>query len=157
MLIFDYLYGWMPLNIKITTTKTNDNTSNLISCVYSYTDEKIDLLTFKNLNNNKMSLLLFEKLKNKQYNKIDKKDYYFLIINKLNTKEIIINSIKGLSYLETNLNNLPFQIKWNKNKNFNYSSIENKIKLFINCLNKNEKQNWREIFLNNMKTLKSTL
>ena len=33
ILVFDYMYGWLPINIKITTMKTNDNTGNLAMCV----------------------------------------------------------------------------------------------------------------------------
>jgi len=29
ILVFDYRYGWLPLNIKTTTTLTNDNIGNL--------------------------------------------------------------------------------------------------------------------------------
>jgi hypothetical protein len=29
ILVFDYLYGWIPVNIKTTTTYTSDNTGNL--------------------------------------------------------------------------------------------------------------------------------
>lgn len=32
------MYGWIPVNIKTTTTLTNDNTGNLAMCVYAYTD-----------------------------------------------------------------------------------------------------------------------
>jgi hypothetical protein len=34
-LIFDFKLGWLPVNIKITTTKTYDNVSNLASLVHS--------------------------------------------------------------------------------------------------------------------------
>ena len=42
ILAFDYIYGWIPINIKTTLT-TNDNIGNLAICVYSYTDEILDL------------------------------------------------------------------------------------------------------------------
>ncbi len=61
-----------------------------------------------------MSNILYNKLKNKEYNKNNKKDYYFIILNKTNTDDIIINSIKGLTILTPNINNLPFQVCWNK-------------------------------------------
>jgi hypothetical protein len=64
--------------------------------------------------NGKMSNILYNKLKNKEYNKNNKKDYYFIILNKTNTDDIIINSIKGLTILTPNINNLPFQVCWNK-------------------------------------------
>ena len=43
ILLYDYKYGWLPVNIKTSTTKTSDNTGNMAMCVYSYTDENLDL------------------------------------------------------------------------------------------------------------------
>lgn len=150
VLIKDFAYGWIPLNIKITTTKTSDNTGNLAMCVYAYTDEELCLSN--QFNNGHMSKLLINKLKNNKINNNYKKDYYFLVINKTNTKNIIINSLKGLNKLTTNLNNLPFQIKWCDNKKYNYDNINNKIKLFLNCF-KNSKKSWKEEFLNDIRKL----
>ena len=72
-------------------------------CVYSYTNENLNIYE-----NSKMCDILFNKIKNKEYNK---KDYYFIVINKNNSKDIIVNS---LTILSPNINNLPFQICWNK-------------------------------------------
>lgn len=152
ILAFDYIYGWIPINIKITNTLTSDNTGNLAMCVYSYTDEILDLHISKTFENGKMSNILFNKLKNKQYNLNNKKDYYFLVINKFNTKDIIINSVKGLHILTPNINNLPYQICWNKNRIFEYQNINKKIKQFINCL-QISKPSWKETFLENIRTL----
>ncbi len=115
-------------------------------CVYSYTNEKLELNLHKTYNNGEMSKILIEKLKKHEYNKIDKKDYYFIVINKNNTQEIIINSVKGLTTLTPNINNLPFQVKWNKNKNFENKKINKSVKQFIDCV-KNPKPSWSEIFL----------
>jgi hypothetical protein len=134
ILIFDYIYGWLPLNIKTTTTLTNDNTGNLSMCVYSYTNENLNIYNNKSYENSKMSDVLFNKIKNKEYNKNNKRDYYFIVINKNNYNDIIVNSVKGLTILSPNINNLPFQICWNKNRNFKYENIQIKIKKFIECL-----------------------
>jgi hypothetical protein len=150
LLVKDYIYGWIPINIKTSTIMTNDNTGNLAMCVYSYTDEKLNINN--SYENGKMSLILIDKLKNKNYNKINKKDYYFLVINKNNTKDIIINSVKGLSLLQPNINNLPFQICWNKNRFFKYENINIKVQLFINCLKK-PKPSWKETFMTNIRKL----
>ena len=80
----DYYYGWIPINLKTTTTKTADNTGNLAMCVHAYTNEVLDIYSDKTYENGKMSSVLFDKLKNKQFNKINKKDYYFLVLNKKN-------------------------------------------------------------------------
>ena len=150
ILVLDTIYGWLPVNIKTTTTKTNDNIGNLTMCVQSYTDYELDLHTA--YNNRHMSKILFEKLKNKAYNTSSKKDYYFLVLNKTTPQDIIINSLKGLSILTSNNNNLPFQVCWNKNRTFKYNTIETNIKLFIECII-TPKPSWKETFFQNMRTL----
>jgi hypothetical protein len=150
ILAYDYIYGWIPINIKTTTTQTSDNTGNLAMCVYAYTDEVLNL--DKSYDNGKMSIILFNKLKNKKYNKFNKKDYYFIVLNKKNLNDIIINSVKGLTILTPNINNLPFQVCWNKNRIFKYEHINKKINQFIECLKK-PKQSWKEIFMSNVRTI----
>jgi hypothetical protein len=118
ILAFDYMYGWIPINIKTTTTITSDNTGNLAMCVYSYTNETLDIHKDKSYENGKMNIILFNKLKNKEYNTNNKKDYYFLVLNKTNPSDIIVNSVKGLTILTPNINNLPFQVNWSKNRKF---------------------------------------
>ena len=152
ILAYDYIYGWIPINIKTTSTKTNDNTGNLAMCVYSYTNELLDLESNKSYDNGKMSVILYNKLKNKEYNTKNKKDYYFIVLNKTNSNDIIINSVKGLTTLTPNINNIPFQVCWDKNRNFKYENINLKIKLFINCLQK-PKPSWKETFMSNIRTL----
>jgi hypothetical protein len=153
ILVKDYNNGWIPINIKTTTTLTCDNTGNLAMCVYGYTDEKLDFYNNKIHENGKMSLLLIEKIKNLSFNKNYKKDYYFLVFNKNNNKDIIINSLRGLSVLSPNSNNLPFQVKWSKNREYEYEQdIKKKVKMFINCLKKT-KPCWKEIFMRDIKEL----
>ncbi len=60
--------------------------------------------------------------------------------------------MKGLSQLTPNINNLPFQVCWDKNREFKYENINKKIKIFIDCLKK-PKQNWKETFMKNMRSL----
>ena len=100
-------------------------------------------------------LHLFNKLKNKKYNTNNKKDYYFIVMNKTNSSDIIVNSVKGLTTLTPNINNLQFQVKC-KNKNFKYENINKKIKLFIDCLQKPEprrQRSWKEVFMANIRNL----
>jgi hypothetical protein len=152
ILAFDYMYGWIPINIKTTTTHTSDNTGNLAMCVYAYTNEILDIRTNKTYENGKMSVVLFNKLKNKQYNHNHKKDYYFIVLNKTDSSDIIVNSVKGLTILTPNINNLPFQVHWSKNKLFKYENINKKIQQFIDCLQK-PKPSWKETFMTNIRTL----
>ena len=152
ILAFDYMYGWVPINIKTTTTITSDNTGNLAMCVYAYTNEILDIHRGKSYENGKMSDILFNKLKNKKYNTNNKKDYYFIVLNKTDASDIIVNSVKGLTILTPNVNNLPFQVCWDKNRTFKYENISKKIKLFIDCLKK-PKPSWQETFMSNIRTL----
>jgi hypothetical protein len=152
ILAFDYIYGWIPINIKTTTTLTSDNTGNLAMCVHAYTDEKLDFHINKTYENGKMSKILINKIKKKKFNKNYKKDYYFIVLNKKNNKDIIINSIKGLTKLNSNINNLPFQVCWNKNRFYEYKNINKIIKLFINCLKKSN-PSWKEYFMTNIRKI----
>ena len=152
ILAFDYMYGWIPINIKTTTTTTSDNTGNLAMCVYAYTDEMLDIHRNKSYENGKMSDVLFDKLKNKKYNTSSKKDYYFIVLNKTNASDVIVNSVKGLTTLTPNINNLPFQVCWNKNRIFKYENMTEKIKQFIDCLQK-PNPSWKEVFMTNIRTL----
>ena len=150
MCIYDYQYGWLPVNIKTTTTLTSDNTGNLAMCAYAYTDMQLDL--DKTYNNGQIHTELVNKLKNEEYNYNSKKDYYFVIVNKNNTKDIIVNSVKGLTKLNPNINNLPFQICWDKNRIFNYKPIIKNIEMLLYALQK-PKKSWREDFLNNIREI----
>ncbi len=150
--VYDYLYGWLPVNIKTTTTITADNTGNLAMCVYAYTDVVLELNLEKTYENGKMSEILTEKLKNKAYNRSYKKDYYFIVMNKNNSSDVIVNSVRGLTRLTPNINNLPFQIKWCQNKDFVYERIEKSIQLFIEVIKK-PKPSWQEKFLSDVRSL----
>ncbi len=145
--VFDGRCGWLPVNIKTTTTKTSDNAGNLSICVQAYTDKVLDLN--KSYNNGELSKELIERLKSKQYNRNFSKDYYYIVINKKN-QDIIVNSIRGLSKLTPNENNLPFQIKWNKNTVFVYHPIIEQIEIFIKCYKKSKTKGWKEIYLDEM-------
>lgn len=150
ILIYDYIYGWLPVNIKSTTTLTSDNTGNLAMCVYAYTNEQLDLKQC--YQNGKMSEIFIQKLYNKEYNYNNKKDYYFVVVNKNNINDIIVNSVKGLTEITPNVNNLLFQVCWNKNRNFKYKHINDNIKLFINASQK-PKKSWKETYMTNIRTI----
>lgn len=100
---------FIPVNIKVTTTNTADNLNCKLGIYYSLTGlmpdfhNEIDWLNY------------FEKLK-ANLGTHTNKDYYFLIINKDNPKDVFINTLKGIKVLQANGNNLPFQCKWNSNK-----------------------------------------
>jgi len=152
ILAFDYMYGWLPINIKTTTTITSDNTGNLAMCVYAYTNEILDIHRDKSYENGEMSDILVNKLRNKEFNINNKKDYYFLVLNKTDASDIIVNSVKGLTLLTPNINNLPFQVCWNKNRTFKYDNIYKKAGQLIYCLQQ-PKPSWKETFMSNIRTL----
>lgn len=64
------------------------------------------------------------------------KDYYFLIINKQDTNDIFINSLKNIFTLQPNGNNLPFQIKWCDNKKLHQKSWAETKALLLGALGK---------------------
>ena len=150
ILVKDYKYSWLPVNIKTTTTKTSDNTGSLAMCVYAYTDEELDI--DKKYQNGSMSKILIKKLNEKKFNYKSKKDYYFLVVNKNSTNEVIINSCKGLSQLTPNSNNLPFQVNWSKNKDYNFINIHKSIKKLITCIQK-PPLSWSETFLQDFRNI----
>ncbi len=120
-----------PVNIKTITTKTADNLNCKLGIYYALCGL---LPTF---NNEIAWEKYFQKL-HKDLGKNTDRDYYFLIINKNDPKDIFINSLKGIQTLQPN--NLPFQCKWDNNreiiqrdfdgsKNFILSALAKSIKL----------------------------
>ena len=148
--VYDNYYGWLPVNIKSTSTKTSDNVGNLALCVYAYTNVNLDLQLENGYENGIMASILFDKLKNNDINYIHKKDYYFIVLNKNNNKQVIVNSIKGLTKITPNINNLPFQVKWDLNKKFRYKHIQLCVKNFLEIIKK-PNPSWKETFLYNVR------
>ena len=144
MKVYDYKYGWLPVNIKTTTMSSSDNAGNLAMCLYAYTSEEMEL--DKSYTNGDVFEKLVQCFDSKKYNRLDKRDYYFLVLNKNRQDDIVINSLKGLSKLTPNINNLPFQIKWNDNRIFNYGNISQKLKLFFSCVRRTN-DSWTQKFV----------
>lgn len=152
VLLKDESVGWIPVNIKTTTTNTSDNTGNLAMCVQAYTDEELDLE--KSYENGKMSEVLIRKLQEGAYNRRLDKDYYFLVLNKCTPDDVIINSVLGLSVLTPNINNLPFQVCWAKNREYVAKPIELNVRMFLDCMKK-PRASWKETFLCDVRKLES--
>ncbi len=96
-----------PVNIKTTTTKTADNLNGKLGIYYALCG------LVPEFNNEIAWEKYFQKL-HKDLGKNTNRDYYFLIINKNDPKDIFINSLKGIQTLQPN--NLPFQCKWDDNR-----------------------------------------
>lgn len=107
-----------PVNIKITDTKHPDNLNCKLGIYFALTGLIPDFPNEINWLN------FFEKLSD-NLGKNQNNDYYFLVINKEETSDVFINSLKGLKSLQPNGNNLPFQCKWKENKKFVSRSFEN--------------------------------
>ncbi|GAA7827862.1 hypothetical protein HpCOL2_13210 [Helicobacter pylori] len=123
-----------PVNIKTTTTKTADNLNGKLGIYYALCG------LVPEFNNEIAWEKYFQKL-HKYLGKNTDRDYYFLIINKNDPKDIFINSLKGIQTLQPN--NLPFQCKWDNNreivqrdfdgsKNFILSALAKSVKLRAN-------------------------
>ena len=147
--LYDFRYGWIPINIKSTTTHTSDNIGNLATIVYSLCDYEIDL--DDNPQNGTMSRVFLKCIKEKRICKRSKKDYYFLVFNK-ETQEVIINSLKGLTKLTSNNNNLPFQVRWDINRDYIYKDANVVVKTVIKTIQK-PKPSWIEEFLHEIRRI----
>ncbi|WP_120969932.1 restriction endonuclease [Helicobacter pylori] len=123
-----------PVNIKTTTTKTADNLNGKLGIYYALCG------LLPEFNNEIAWEKYFQKL-HKDLGKNTDRDYYFLIINKNDPKDIFINSLKGIQTLQPN--KLPFQCKWDNNreivqrdfngsKNFILSALAKSVKLRAN-------------------------
>ncbi|MCQ2898024.1 restriction endonuclease [Helicobacter pylori] len=123
-----------PVNIKTTTTKTADNLNGKLGICYALCG------LVPEFNNEIAWEKYFQKL-HKDLGKNTNRDYYFLIINKNDPKDVFINSLKGIQTLQPN--NLPFQCKWDNNreiiqrnftesKNFILSALAKSVKLRAN-------------------------
>ncbi|GAA7948753.1 hypothetical protein JP0539_14430 [Helicobacter pylori] len=120
--------------VNITTTKTADNLNCKLRIYYALCG------LLPEFNNEIAWEKYFQKL-HEDLGKNTDRDYYFLIINKNDPKDIFINSLKGIQTLQPN--NLPFQCKWDKNreiiqrdfdgsKNFILSALAESVKLRAN-------------------------
>ncbi|MGL2372431.1 restriction endonuclease [Helicobacter pylori] len=98
-----------PVNIKTTTTKTADNLNGKLGIYYALCG------LVPEFNNEIAWEKYFHKL-HKDLGTNTNRDYYFLIINKNDPKDVFINSLKGIQTLQPNGNNLPFQCKWDNNR-----------------------------------------
>lgn len=149
--IYDFQYGWLPVNIKSTTTKTADNTGNFAMCVHALTQTSLEMK--RSYQNGEISKIFVQSLKSKVFNTTPKKDYYFIIINK-ESHEIILNSLKGVRKFTPNIHNLPFQIRWCENKKFEHRPFKKILTDIIETMKK-PKPTWQEIFLREMRDIEA--
>ena len=68
-----------------------------------------------------------------------------------NPPKIVLDKVVSVRF-DTNINNLPFQVCWNKNRTFKYDNIYKKAGQLIYCLQQ-PKPSWKETFMSNIRTL----
>ncbi|RVY37513.1 restriction endonuclease [Helicobacter pylori] len=119
-----------PVNIKTTTTKTADNLNGKLGIYYALCG------LLPEFNNEIAWEKYFQKL-HKDLGKNTDRDYYFLIINKNDPKDIFINSLKGIQTLQPN--NLPFQCKWDNNREIVQRSFDGSKNFILSALAKSVK------------------
>ncbi|MDR3162904.1 MAG: restriction endonuclease [Helicobacteraceae bacterium] len=103
---------FLPINIKVSTLKGNDNLSSKSGVFYALTGVDPKTLNINDWNS-------FFNLLAKNLNKNPDADYYFLIVNKLVLGDVFWTSLKTLSEFTPNGANPPFQCDWSKNRERN--------------------------------------
>ena len=97
-----------PVNIKVSTTHTTDNLNCKLGIYYALTGQ---IPPFSNgVDWESYFRTLHENLGE------NPKDYYFLLVNKDDSRDIFATSLKSLKHIIPNGNNLPFQAKWDANR-----------------------------------------
>lgn len=113
-----------PVNIKVTDTTHADNLNCKLGIYYALTGMLPDFP------NETKWQVYFNKLK-QHIGKDISKDYYFLIVNKNKSDDIFCNTLKGLHNLQPNGNNLPFQCKWDSNRDMIVRNFESAKKMIM--------------------------
>ena len=106
-----------PVNIKISEfVNANDNLNCKLGIYYALTGRVPDFAN--EINWGKFFRLLHENMQE------NNKDYYFLVVNKLNTSDVLVQGLKTIQILQPNGNNLPFQCCWLKNRQLTTRSFD---------------------------------
>jgi hypothetical protein len=150
MMIYDYSYGWIPINVKTTTMTTADNVGNLALLLYSLTSYSMEF--HKSYQNGIVAPIFTRHIRERKINQNQKRDYYFLVVNKKKTEDVVVNSLRGLKHLTANNNNLPFQVKWSINRKFHYHTVKEMAIKVIETMRKPPKT-WAEKFLEEIREM----
>lgn len=101
--------GFYPVNLKISEfVNANDNLNCKLGIYYSLTGTSPDFPNEIGWGN------FFRRLS--QDIRDNDKDYYFMVINKQNTSDVLVQGLKTLQTVYPNGNNLPFQCCWIHNR-----------------------------------------
>jgi hypothetical protein len=99
-----------PINIKVSNLHGNDNVQCKLGIYYALTGV---WPTFPN----EISWENFFRKMSEDMDTFEDRDYYFIIVNKENSGDVIATSLKSIRTLVPNGNNLPFQCNWGSNRN----------------------------------------
>ena len=94
------------VDIKISQCKASDNTNAKKAIYYFLTGVKADHVPHN-------TDQFFKSMKKKE-RPDEKRDYYYLIVNKNKPTDVLFVSLKGLAHCMPAPNNLPFQSNWGK-------------------------------------------
>jgi hypothetical protein len=136
---------WRPVNIKVSTMKSSDNVGNFSLCTYSYTNHPMELT--KPYVGRDMAETLIESLKAKRYNIGKIRDYYFLVVDKKDSSNIIINSMLKLNDISFSKHNMPFQVRWKHNTQGTNMCIRDIIDKFIEVYRGRAEVDYKTVFL----------
>jgi len=136
MSVLDAERGWIPIDIKssaIRKHRNRDNGSGWASCMYALTDMSMDLE--KDYKGHEPMTQFYHKLEHREYNS-SSRDYYYLILNKMDFHDVIINSLRGMQSFSANSSNPPFQVCWNNNRDYVYRPIGESVRMFLEVIGK---------------------
>ena len=122
-----------PINIKSTSLSGSDNASNFLALLHCFTDIQIE--DTRGANKSKDWKQLINWVKDNQQNiKNNNRDYWFLVVDKNNTKNVFWNSLKKLPAPTGNPSNMPFQVDWRKNKDPKHRTHNESLNLYLDLV-----------------------
>lgn len=121
----------MPINIKVSEFKTADNLGGKAALYFSLTGKNPDSDKINNWD--PYHKKLFQGLTHPNVGLIEKTDFVYLVVNKLE-KEVIITPLREISVMISNGSNVPGQVNWSQNRSRCIRSIDESIKYFLNIL-----------------------
>ena len=102
---YDALINNLYVDVKISTCRTYDNTNAKKAIYWFLTGLDPDKTT------SNTAKVFFPDMKSNE-SPSQTRDYYYVIVNKENTSDVFVVSLKGIADCRPSNNNPPFQAKW---------------------------------------------
>ena len=96
-------------DIKVSNCNANDNTQAKKAIYYLLTGDE-------NTGNVPNQDKIFFKMMRENENMDKDRDYYYLIVNKMDTEDVFVVNLKGIVSCNSAPNNPPFQVNWGRNR-----------------------------------------